>query len=85
MYGSGFLKLLIFDAIDPTNCLSWDVNLISGFLPFSETVSTLTSDGIWKTILWEKPSANSNFCPWLLALYPTPTSSNVFWKPSENV
>ena len=38
-----------------------------GFLPFSETVSTLTSLGISKTTLCENPSANSNFCPELFA------------------
>ena len=46
LYGSGFLKPLIFEAIEPTSCLSKEVNLIRGFLPFSDTVSTFTSDGI---------------------------------------
>ena len=83
MYGSGFLKPLILEAIEPTSCLSKEVNLIRGFLPFSETVSTFTSDGIWNTILCENPSANSSFWPWLEALYPTPTNSNSFIQPFD--
>ena len=48
--------------------MSWDVNLIIGFLPFSLIVSTFTSEGNSRTILWEKPNAISNFCPLFDAL-----------------
>ena len=43
LYGSGLRKERIFAATAPTNCLSKEVNFITGFLPFSETVSTFTS------------------------------------------
>ena len=29
------MKDLIFDATNPNSCLSWEVNFIIGFLPFS--------------------------------------------------
>ena len=66
MYGSG-LRERILAATAPNNWLSVEVKVMIGFLPFSESVSTFTSVGISKITLCEKPSANSNFCPELLA------------------
>src|SRR5690606_9889020 len=54
-----------------------------GFFPFSDTVSTFTSGAISRMILSENPRARSSLCPWLLALYPTPTSSNCLVQPSD--